>query len=428
MDADSPYASADILDRRPATAGMGWDYLVQMAPSEASANGLGSGAGVRQPLMPISGLVMPAQQQLMTHQMLLQQLPPQQLPGIAAQRALQIPQHAQQQQQAVHVPAHPMSILPNDAAVQQQAVGYQEDKQIAVQQAISTLSDSKLAQQAPLIAEAARRPDSISPGRAPLLAESALQAAPDLDQATDPVDSRPAIHTNGTHDSGAPISSDHDASLHSVPNASPAQLPPSAQLPAISNSSETEAVSSSMSPQAQQVLVPGAEQQHITSGVPAVLPSQPEAAPKMQISQHPSPPQLQAPLPATHSIPTPLSAQPLPKQASSLASLVPHAQHRPASAQMLAGPSGHVGRAPGAGPSREGTPALQGPATWVHEGALPLWFVKVFEEKRRRDVAMVAARAAQQAQRDTSAASKGLLTMSCPWRSQGKLAFSLLGL
>ena len=51
---------------------------------------------------------------------------------------------------------------------------------------------------------------------------------------------------------------------------------------------------------------------------------------------------------------------------------------------------------------------------------------RVYEEKRRCDVAMVAARAAQQAQRDANAASRGLALLGCPWRSDCKPASVVL--
>ena len=105
----------------------------------------------------------------------------------------------------------------------------------------------------------------------------------------------------------------------------------------------------------------------------------------------------------------------VPQQASLLSTLIPNIQQRPVSAG--AAPStapGHFGAGPLQGhvpglalSSREGTPAVRAPPVWVYEDALPLWLVKAYEEKRRRDVSMVAARAAQQAQRDANAANRG---------------------
>lgn len=109
-----------------------------------------------------------------------------------------------------------------------------------------------------------------------------------------------------------------------------------------------------------------------------------------------------------------------PKASTLLASLVPAVQQRPLSAGAVsvtapgyfgsALPHGFV-NSPGLS-SREGTPTVKPSPTWINGDKLPLWLVKAFEEKRRRDVSMVAARAAQQAQRDANAANRGVLIMN----------------
>ena len=109
-----------------------------------------------------------------------------------------------------------------------------------------------------------------------------------------------------------------------------------------------------------------------------------------------------------------------PKASTLLASLVPAVQQRPLSAGAVSVTApGHFGSAlpqgfvnsPGLS-SREGTPTVKPSPMWVNGDKLPLWLVKAFEEKRRRDVSMVAARAAQQAQRDANAANRGVLIMN----------------
>lgn len=426
-DADSPYATADILDRRPAVAGMGWDYLVQMAPVEGLTPGLGSAGGVRQPLQPLVPQLLPAQQlQAKSHQKLLQQPQPsaQSVLSGAPQPAFKLPQQAQQQeagqqlpQQALHVPAQPMIILPNNAAVQQQqqAAGPEEDKQIAVQQRISNLSDSDLAQQAPLIAEAARVASSTLPDHPQLVAESAAHAEsplPNGTQTTAAVNGQSLLQVNGSLTAVQAAISDQGRDVPAVEMTTTLPSPSSAE-----QLSQAVAASVSESP---------AAGQHVTADTQSGLTgaSMPEkhaseattVGASAELSQ-----QLPHPTQTPHppAVSTPFAAQAAPKQASSLSSLIPHAQHRPSSASTSA--LGQNGRISGAGPSREGTPNPRGPANWVHESTLPLWFVKIFEEKRRRDVAMVAARAAQQAQRE---AARGASLLSARWNAERKLLSS----
>ncbi len=406
--------------------GLGSGSGSAMGLGPGSAIGSGSGIGVRQPRQPLQPLLhvehqlAPAQQQPVS-----QQKPTQQLPTGAVQPAPHLPQHAQQQkqeaqqlqQQPAHIPSQPMSILPNDAAVQQQqqAFGPEEDKQIAVQQAVSMLPDSVLPQQAPLIAESARKADSTSPlpEKTQTIAESGAQAEswlPDQAQARHPADSKP-LHMNGSREEDRFTSSSQDADLSSATDGMiSSQRPDHMQLPASMSVSQT-------APEAPPTLV------HAEQRIDSAGQTEQHTLLASMLEPGQSPAHAQNPPPAL----TPFSAQTLPKQTSTLSSLVPCVQQRPtsagASAQTLAGGLGQAGRAPGAGPSREDTPMPRGSANWVHESTLPLWFVKTFEEKRRWDVAMVAARAAQQAQRDANIASRGftLLGANNTWRTECKL-------
>ena len=141
--------------------------------------------------------------------------------------------------------------------------------------------------------------------------------------------------------------------------------------------------------------------------------SQLDMAPELsQGTSQPQPPS--APLQPASVIPYSPAASSMPRSSTLLASLVPAVQHRPLSAGAAPGPAPGQNVAQGfsnspALSSREGTPTVRPPPRWVHEDKLPLWLVKAFEEKRRRDVSMVAARAAQQAQRDANAANRGVL-------------------
>ena len=393
LDADSPYASAEVLERRPAVAGMGWDYLVRMplgVGHQPLTPALGSAAGLRQPLQPlITALhqMPPAQQQPMSHSKLLQ--------------------HGQQQ--GMQVPVQPMSILPNNAAAQQQqqAASPADIKQIVIQQAISNLPDSALPQQAPLIAESARMASSAE--QTQLAAESAAQSDSALHDQTQA----------GT--TGDDISHSHlNGSLTGVSHAISSQpLDPSSSATAPTPGQQSaEGVSEPAAEAAQSYVPAKVTQPQRGSSVPpdqdAPQAAAMEAAAGGSQNTSPSPSQTQHPAAA----PTPFATQSAPKQASSLSSLIPHAQHRPASAAASGQGQGQVARALGAGPSREGTPNPKGPAKWVHESTLPLWLVKNFEEKRRRDVAMVAARAAQQAQRE---ANRSASMLSARWNAEREL-------
>ncbi len=351
---------------------------------------LGSAAGLRQPLQPlITALhqVPPAQQQPMSHSKLLLQ---------------------QGQQQAMQVPVQAISILPNNAAAQQQqqATGPADVKQIVVQQAISNLSDSALPQQAPLIAESARMASSAE--QTQLAASSAIQpdlALPNQTQAGTAGDDTSHSHLNGSLTGVSPAISSQ-------------RLDPSSSATAPTPGQQSAEGASEAAAEAVQSYVPAKSTQPQTGS--SVLPDQdaPQAGAMEAagVSQHtsPSPSQTQHPAAA----PTPFAIQPAPKQASSLLSLIPHAQHRPASAAASGQGQGQVARILGTGPSREGTPNPKGPAKWVHESTLPLWLVKNFEEKRRRDVAMVAARAAQQAQRE---ANRSASLLSARWNAEREL-------
>ena len=392
-------ANAEVLQRRPADVPKkGWDYLVQMAPAETSTvTGLGPNSGVRQPLQPLMAVPGTQQahqqqqhQQLMSKQVLLQ------LPGEPLAPLQQLQEAEERQQQSAQMPNQTLSVLPNHVAVQQhqQAFGAEEDKQIAVQLAVSTLSDAELPRQLPAIAESASRP-----------AESAV---PDQAQAATSVpNGLPPAASAGLHDTDGVVrvgaSRINGASQPSQLDIVPAQPPTAAQLPG-----------TELGPEAS----PGDFNQQLHGDqTDAKLSQQTEALikPEATAAACSSPQSDPHPTPA----PTPFLTQQPHKQASLLQSLVPNQQHRPSLAASSAQATGQSGRAQGqdlgAGPSREGTPAPKGPATWLHESQLPLWLVKMFEEKRRRDVAMVAARAAQQAQRDANAASRGLVHLSHPW-------------
>ena len=393
LDADSPYASAEVLERRPAVMGMGWDYLVQMPLGEGHQTlmpVLGSAVGLRQPLQPLTTAlhqVPPAQQQPMSHSKLLLQ---------------------QGQQQAMQVPVQPVSILPNNAAAQQQqqAAGPADVKQIVVQQAISNLSDSALPQQAPFIAESARVASSAE--QTQQAAVSVFQpdsALPNQTQASTTVDDTSHQHMNG--------------SLTGVSSAVSSQrLDPSSATAPTPGQQSAEGASEPVVEAAQSYVPAEFTQPQRGSSLPPEQDAPQAAAMEAAAggSQHtsPSPSQTQRPAAA----PTPFATQTAPKQASSLSSLIPHAQHRPASAAASGQGQGQVARALGAGPSREGTPNPKGPAKWLHESTLPLWLVKSYEEKRRRDVAMVAARAAQQAQRE---ANRSASLLSARWSAERRL-------
>lgn len=289
-------------------------------------------------------------------------------------------------------------MLPNHVAVQQrqQAFGAEEDKHIAVHQVVSTLSDAELPQQLPAVAESAGRPaeqaqvDSCVPNGLPPAGSNGLD------------DTVGAVRVEASLSDGA----SQPPQLDIVP----AHLQTTAELDPLP------------------ATVPGLEAsngnltQHLhgdRTAIPDVkLSQQTEAQVKPDATAVPSssPPSAPHPNPA----PSPFLNQQLPQQASSLLSLVPNKQHRSnlavSSAQATGQSGGAQGQGAGAGPSREGSPAPK--ATWLHESQLPLWLVKTFEEKRRRDVAMVAARAAQQAQRDANAASRGFVHLSHPWRNE----------
>lgn len=407
MDSDNPFACAEVLQRRPgaAPATGGWDYLVQMAPVEtAPALSLGPGSGfhgLRQPLQPLTAV--PGAQQAQQ-----QQQQPMSKQTLLGQPLMQLPQQLQEaeRQQQQQMPDQALSLLPNHVAVQQrqQAYGAEEDKQIAVQQAVSALSDAELPRQLPVIAESASRravsaaPDQLQtdkPGSHGVSAAGASEGV-DAGKAVSP----PLVVSKSLDLGSAPVE---------VQTAEERDSLPSAELP-------SEATNGGLPLDSRQRTSPDAK---LSQHSDAQLNSEAVAAP-----QQPSPPPSLAahPTPA----PTPFLTQQLPNQASSLLSLIPSNQHRRSlaatSASTLAPPLGPPvgtqGYSSGAGPSREGTPAPRGHPTWLHESQLPLWLVKTFEEKRRRDVSMVAARAAQQAQRNANAASKGLLNMSYPWRHE----------
>ena len=373
MDADNPFAAAEVLARRPASAPTtGWEYLVQMAPIESSmALGFGANSRIRQPLQPLTAVPgqlaqsqLQLQQQLMSKQKLQGQWP--------------VPQHAQQQQQEVEqrqpeaasLPNGALSALPYNAEAQQQQVYAAEvDKEIAIQQAVSTLSEAELTQQLLAIAKSASRPDRAA------------------------TDGTAAMHANGVNGNGIPSKSSKSPETHA-------------------DGLKLQSASDLMSNGFQHLN--GSHSEHADANLSKNVKHEGNGP-----LQQPSPwPQSSLPAPA----PTPFLTQQLPQQAISLSSLIPNRQQAiPSASQGLAAMLGSGTRQmPGAGPSREGTPTAQGHATWVHESQLPLWLVRTFEETRRRDVAMVAARAAQQAQRDANAAHRAFASNSQPWRSECK--------
>ena len=374
-----------------------------MAPVETSAAiGLGPNLGLRQPLQPLTAV--PGAQQ--PHQQQQQQLMSKQvLPQLSVEPLgplQQLQEAEQQRQQSAQMPNQTLSVLPNHVAVQQrqQAFGAEEDKQIAIQQAVSSLSDAELPQQLPAIAESASRPaESAVPDQA--------HAATSVPNGLPPVgsagldDTIGAVRVVASHLNGA-------SQLPQLENV-PAQLQTTAELdPLPGPAPGPEASSGSFNQQLHegQIVIPDANLSQQTAAL---------VKPEATAGACPSPPSDPHPTPA----PTPFLTQQVPQQASLPLAFVPNKQHRPSLAASSAQVPEQSGRAQGqdsgAGPSREGTPAPKGPATWLHESQLPLWLVKTFEEKRRRDVAMVAARAAQQAQRDANAASRGLVHLSHPW-------------
>lgn len=65
-----------------------------------------------------------------------------------------------------------------------------------------------------------------------------------------------------------------------------------------------------------------------------------------------------------------------------------------------------ISGAPGGFPGAPFLPGMHAPgstegARWVAEGELPLWLVRTHEEKARREAAILATRAAQEAERVT---------------------------
>ena len=373
---DFPYASAEILDRRPAvsatdaaapagspqtssataaasaaaasaaagtspastaaaSATTGWEYLLQLSHGEALPDGISPAQRLPlQPLtQPVDHLRQPSRQLQQPHvHSDTPDLPSSSAPAQTFQNGIQSVLHSEQQQQQ-------MSVLPNDALVQQhqQAAGSPVDKQIAVQQAVSMASLEELPEQAQLAPQTA---NALPAGEDP--------AGPATDDITADPSSADVVATN----------------------------------PAISNSAQREA-------------------QHPISAA------------------HNLPFGSLQPISAFQHGPAPLlsASNGMPRASTLLASLVPAVQQRPLSAGAAsATASGHYGSAQPQGfvksPafSREGTPAAKPPPTWVNGDKLPLWLVKAFEEKRRRDVSMVAARAAQQAQRDANAANRGVFT------------------
>ena len=430
LDPDSPLATAEILQRRPGAApNTGWDYLVQMAPVEPlTAVGLGSNLGIRQPLQPLTAVAQQPhqqqQQQLMSKQALPQlpgqfPAPLQQLSGQSPAPLQQLQEAEQRQRQSVQIPNSALSVLPNHVTVQQrqQAYGAEQDKQIAVQQAVSSLSDLEL-NQLPAIAESAGRPAESAHGPA----ESAVPSQPHAHSCGLTSDSPPAGATGVGDKAGAVYSESsllNGASQLPQLDKVPAQLRTAAQTDPLLQVSLSSAASN------------GNVNQHVHGEETAVAKLSQHSETRVEpegaaAPQHPSPTPPGAPHPSS-AAPTPFLTQQPPQQGSLLLSLVPDKQHPStleASSAQAAQFSGASGRALGqgaeAGPSsREGTPAPKGPAAWLHESQLPLWLVKAYEEKRRRDVSMVAARAAQQAQRDANAASRGFGHLSQPWRSEG---------
>lgn len=348
---DFPFASAEILDRRPAAlpandaigpttasatalatdansplgpTSPNWEYLLQLSHSDALLMESSTALHAQQP--PLQPLSQPAGQ-LQQPQGLLQQ------PQSAASQVTSATFHHHLQQNgatalinAEHQQPQQMSMLPNNAVAQQhqQTAGSPVDKQIAVQAAMSIAPLTELSEQAQMAAQAASMPDSAA------AQSTAAQAAAQ----------------NGS--SSAPVSTQH--AQHSGQNQAMSQPEPNADGRS-----------------------------------------------------------------STHLVPNGISGH-----SSSVAALLPFAQQRPQSAGAIATDragqlafvqSQGFANSPALG-SREGTPAVKPEPMWIQENNLPLWLVKVFEEKRRRDVSMVAARAAQQAQRDVNAANRGLLCLT----------------
>lgn len=388
MDTDNPFASAEVLERRPGPApSMGWEYLVQMAPAEIpSGVGFGGTSGIRQPLQPLTavpGQMSQAQQQ--QQQLMSKQKLPAQLLG-----QTQGSQHALQQQQQ-----------------QQRAYTAGEDRPTGVQQ---TMSGFQLPQQLPAIAEPASRPDASA---VPKQAQAGMQNDVAATKASHIADASVSVPSDASKSPGPHVANTH---LQGMSDANGTLFVPSGAEMSNGdqhlNGIQPGLVDSKLSQRAQVSLRPRLNVNGINF--------QPSASPSPQ-RPHPTP------------TPTPFLTQQLPKQANSLSSLIPSKQQHPplpsssaqASAQPL-GPFRPQGQPPAAGPSREGTPMPRAPPSWLHESQLPLWLVRTFEEKRRRDVAMVAARAAQQAQREANAANRGLGSLAHSWRSDCKLLLHYL--
>ena len=375
---DFPYASADILDRRPAAEQKGWEYLLQVPHGEGIPSGSGSIPNGRpqsaqqslpQPLQPLTGHLqqpsgaVPAAVGPLQHPLGQASEPQAQSKAGVMPNGHQAAASAEANhgaavsgptaQQAV---PQQMSVLPNDAIVQQhqQAVPSGADKQITVQLAVSLATSPDLPDQAQHAAQTAHGLPSDMPEQA--------------QQASQP--SSPINHA--------------------------AHLQPAAD-----------------------VVLQAAPSQHADAAAAFGAPQEaPQHAQHTAYVQNPSAGQFDLPLGSAHPLaPTayPTAVNSMPKQATLLSTLIPTVQQRPVSAG--AAPStapGHLGLGLPQGyvpspalSSREGTPAFRAPPVWVHEDALPLWLVKAYEEKRRRDVSMIAARAAQQAQRDANAANRG---------------------
>lgn len=355
---DFPFASAEILDRRPAAlpandaaapttasatalaadansplspTSPSWEYLLQLSHSDALLMESSTALHAQQP--PMQPLSQPAGQ-LQQPQGLLQQ--PQSAAGQVG--SVTCTHHLQQTDatavvNAEHQQPQQMSMLPNHAVAQQhqQTAGSAVDKQIAVQAAMSIAPSTELPEQAQMAAQAASMPDST------VAQSTSAQAAAQNGSSSAPVSAQHAQH------GGQIQTTSRDQTQVYQPEPTPA-------------------------------LVDGSSASlHVPNGY-----------------------------------------------SSSLATLLPTAQQRPQSAGAIATDragqlafvqSQGFANSPALG-SREGTPAVKPQPMWVQEDKLPLWLVKAFEEKRRRDVSMVAARAAQQAQRDVNAANRGLLCLT----------------
>ena len=421
MEADNPFASAEVLERRRQPApSLGWEYLVQMPPVEApSGLGFGANSSIRQPLQPLTAvpgqMVQGPQQQLQQQQQLIskQKLPAQllgQAPASQHGQQQQQRQAAQLHQQPAQLPNQALSMLSNDTAQQQQqrqqqAFSAEEAGQIGDKQTVSTLSGTQLPQQLPTVAESAGRHD---PSVVPEQGQAGLQND---------------VATKGmNHFGDASTSVPFDASKPLEPHAAATQLQGvsyvkvTSSVPNGSQMSNSDQHLNGIQPG----MVHGNLSQHVEAPIEVQVngaTQQPSASPSSQCAQ-PAP------------TPTPFLTQQLPKQANSLSSLVPHQQQYSALSSTSLQPLGPFSRPQGqnlvAGPSREGSPMPKGPPSWVHESQLPLWLVRTFEEKRRRDIAMVAARAAQQAQREANTASRGLGNLAQPWRFECKVLLWLI--